>query len=192
MATDTSTIKKMAIPLSLADGVKTMDVWAEVAAERDALQSDLASTRKENDTFRGLLGNSSKPCTYCGLAAADQAKCTRGFPGCARADDQLLSEHFAAGYDAELTRKELETTRTALAAAEKDAADLEWLSQRTCIGLPTSKRPFPQVELKIWQSEREYIVASSYDGVGSCTLRSAIRIVREHFARADDRQEGVK
>lgn len=68
---------------------------AAVTAERD-------EARKENDTLRGLLGNSAKPCVYCGLPAEDQAKCAHGFPGCARSDDQMLSKHFAAGYHAEV------------------------------------------------------------------------------------------
>jgi hypothetical protein len=65
----------------------------------------------ENNTLRGLLGNSAKPCPYCGLAAEDQGMCSRGFPGCARADDQMLSKHFADAYalqQAEARIKELE------------------------------------------------------------------------------------
>ena len=62
--------------------------------------------QKENNTLRGLLGNSAKPCPYCGLAAEDQGKCALGFPGCPRADDQQLSKHFADGYRADETEKE--------------------------------------------------------------------------------------
>ena len=31
--------------------------------------SRIATLERENDTLRGLLGNSAKPCPYCGLAA---------------------------------------------------------------------------------------------------------------------------
>lgn len=78
---------------------------ADVTIERD-------TARKDNDVLRGLLGNSAKDCPYCGLPAAEQAKCGRGFPGCARADDQQLSHHFADGYFA----KEYERERDAALA----------------------------------------------------------------------------
>lgn len=70
-------------------------------------EAELARVKKENDTLRGLLGNSAKDCVYCGLPAAEQGKCARGFPGCARADDQILSQHFADGWRAEELEKEL-------------------------------------------------------------------------------------
>lgn len=66
--------------------------------ETTDLKSQLESLQKENDTLRGLLGNSSKPCPYCGLAAEDQIKCALGFPGCSRADDQMLGRYFADAY----------------------------------------------------------------------------------------------
>lgn len=65
----------------------------------------------ENNVLRGLLGNSAKPCPYCGLAAEDQAKCAKGFPGCDRADDQQLSKHFADGYRADQAEAEIERLR---------------------------------------------------------------------------------
>lgn len=76
----------------------------------DALEEN-ARLMAENDTLRGLLGNSALPCPYCGLAAEDQSKCARGFPGCARADDQMLSKHFADGYRAERAEAELTKLR---------------------------------------------------------------------------------
>ena len=42
---------------------------AAAMKELAALREQLAEARKENDTLRGLLGNSAKPCPYCGLAA---------------------------------------------------------------------------------------------------------------------------
>lgn len=45
---------------------------------------------KENDRLRGIIGHSVMDCIYCGLPAIQQTKCLSGFPGCSRADDQLL------------------------------------------------------------------------------------------------------
>lgn len=55
--------------------------------------------KQDNDNLRGLLGSSAKDCPYCGLPAIDQAKCSKGFPGCSRADDQMLFKHFSAAYE---------------------------------------------------------------------------------------------
>lgn len=41
----------------------------------------------ENDKLRGLLAQGKGDCVYCGLPAAEIAKCPSGFPGCARMDD---------------------------------------------------------------------------------------------------------
>ena len=81
-------------PIGITRAVEIVQGYA------DALE-EIGRLKKENDTLRGLLGNSAKPCPYCGLAAEDQAKCASGFPGCARADDQQLSSHFADAYRAE-------------------------------------------------------------------------------------------
>jgi hypothetical protein len=77
---------------------------------------------KENNVLRGLLGNSSKPCTYCGLAAEDQAKCAAGFPGCSRADDQSLSEYFAAGWHLKQAEAERDKAR-AMVSVAREALD---------------------------------------------------------------------
>ena len=90
------------------------DEWVPVFTEAQ-ITASLTRVEKENNTLRGLLGNSSKPCPYCGLAAEDQAKCIRGFPGCARADDQQLSKHFADAYYLEMSEKELTQTKGKLA-----------------------------------------------------------------------------
>lgn len=50
-----------------------------------------ADAMGENVTLRRIVANSSDLCVYCGLAKADMAKCERGFPGCARADDMLTT-----------------------------------------------------------------------------------------------------
>ena len=98
-------------------GPFTNQHWADICAiwqaHADALE-EIGRLKKENDTLRGLLGNSAKPCPYCGLAAEDQAKCASGFPGCARADDQQLSSHFADAYRAERAEAALAECRSKL------------------------------------------------------------------------------
>lgn len=58
------------------------------------LDSDLKQRTRENDYLRALVGNSDKSCIYCGLGSEDQGKCAFGFPGCSRADDQMLCRNF--------------------------------------------------------------------------------------------------
>lgn len=86
--------------------VMPIRAWHGLAKDLTAALKRVKGLEKENNTLRGLLGNSAKPCSYCGLAAEDQAKCERGFPGCARADDQMLSQHFADAYRAEKAERE--------------------------------------------------------------------------------------
>lgn len=82
--------------------------------------------RAENDTLRGLLGNSAKDCVYCGLPAAEQAKCKHGFPGCGRADDQMLSRHFADAYRADCAEAKL-------TECEADARRYRWLREHKVV-----------------------------------------------------------
>lgn len=98
--------------------------------------NEIETLRAENDTLRGLLGNSALPCTYCGLPAAEQAKCQYGFPGCSRADDQMLSQHFGDSYRADESEKECLTLRARIAELEAQVAALtpdaeryRWLRQ---------------------------------------------------------------
>lgn len=49
--------------------------------------AEIERLRVENDTLRGLLARGDKDCPYCGLPAADIARCASGFPGCGRMDD---------------------------------------------------------------------------------------------------------
>ncbi len=53
-------------------------------------QEEIEKLRVENTALRSILAFSNVPCIYCGLSLSDQGKCAFGFPGCARADDQLL------------------------------------------------------------------------------------------------------
>lgn len=91
------------------------------------MSDELTALRSENDTLRALLGNSALPCQYCGLPAEDQAKCASGFPGCSRADDQALSQHFADGYLAACARAELAAAKETIAGLERDARRYRWL-----------------------------------------------------------------
>lgn len=117
---------------------------AKDAKRADALQA-------ENDTLRGLLGNSAKPCTYCGLAAEDQGKCQYGFPGCMRADDQMLSKHFADGYWAEQAQKRAD----ALEAALRELVDLKALKSRMERSLAASmaRGNNPSEQYHAWKNE---------------------------------------
>jgi len=60
-------------------------------AERQA--SEVEGLRAENTHLRTLVAVQATPCVYCGLT--EMAKCTRGFPGCARADDLICGEEEA-------------------------------------------------------------------------------------------------
>lgn len=72
------------------------------------LHQRIAELTAENNKWRAAYGNSDKPCMYCELSAADQAKCQSGFPGCGRADDQMMCPHFAAELGCEQTIAELQ------------------------------------------------------------------------------------
>jgi hypothetical protein len=55
----------------------------------------LSRFKEENNKLRGLLAAGKGDCVYCGLPAADIAKCPHGFPGCARMDD-IVNKHETA------------------------------------------------------------------------------------------------
>lgn len=87
-------------------------------------QDEYERVKRENDFLRALVGNSDKSCVYCGLGAENQAQCERGFPGCARGDDQVLCKNFgdaAALHDMEkeaaLARMQLQLTENAYNAS---------------------------------------------------------------------------
>jgi len=74
----------------LADMLKVRSALCLPLDGTQDVVAEIIRVMRENDTLRKLLADSNAPCPYCGLAASDQSKCVRGFPGCARADDQLL------------------------------------------------------------------------------------------------------
>jgi hypothetical protein len=78
----------------LNDKVDRLQALVESADERNGAMmwtSDhdkiIARFKDENDKLRGLLAAGKGDCVYCGLPAADIAKCPSGFPGCGRMDD---------------------------------------------------------------------------------------------------------
>ena len=116
--------------------------------ELSAALADVERIKKENDTLRGLLGNSAKPCPYCGLAAEDQAKCPRGFPGCSRADDQMLSKHFADTYVAEQAEKDVVklTKERDAQKSSSEALAIRLLGQERYDNSPCQAHPLELVE----------------------------------------------
>ena len=56
------------------------------------MSDEINQLRAENDKLRALLAKGGGACVYCGLPAADIAKCARGFPGCGRMDDIVAAE----------------------------------------------------------------------------------------------------
>ena len=90
-------------------------LWSAVKTMLASQAAEVARLTKENDWLRAYTGQSAKACVYCGLGADEMGKCERGFPGCARADDQMLCREVGVAIerDALLARVE---------AAEKDAA----------------------------------------------------------------------
>jgi hypothetical protein len=73
---------------------KALAVNSGDAVTIELLREQIAQLKKENDFLRALTANSDLNCVYCGLGADVQGQCVRGFPGCARADDQMLCRNF--------------------------------------------------------------------------------------------------
>lgn len=83
---------------------RLIELLTLVKTERDALTQSVAERDEtikklttENTNLRAALAFSKEPCVYCTLPAEEQSKCAHGFPGCARADDQMGCPHFAGG-----------------------------------------------------------------------------------------------
>ena len=71
------------------------------------LEAEVARLTAENDWLRAYTGQSAKACIYCGLGADEQGKCNRGFPGCARADDQMLCREVEVAMERDELRAEV-------------------------------------------------------------------------------------
>ena len=87
----------------------------------------LAELVEENNRLRAILGNSKLDCVYCKLPAVKQNECASGFPGCARADDQMLCPHVG---DDLMARQELEEAKLMLREAREELGSLRmWMSK---------------------------------------------------------------
>ena len=89
-------------------------------AELARLRAEVARLTAENDWLRAYTGQSAKACIYCGLGADEQGECNRGFPGCARADDQMLCREVEVAMERDELLARVE-------AAERDAGRYRWL-----------------------------------------------------------------
>lgn len=69
----------------------TEEARAELKLKTLAARSEaqIAELKRENDCLRGIAAK-VMPCHYCG--AKEIAKCPRGFPGCALADDMACAQ----------------------------------------------------------------------------------------------------
>jgi hypothetical protein len=82
----------------------------------DRLVAELQRLQDENTLMRGLLAK-QMPCHYCG--AESMAKCPRGFPGCALADDLLIADDVMLTPETTLRLKHrVDTAEARLLAAE--------------------------------------------------------------------------
>jgi len=94
------------------------NAFIDILDRVERAEREREEARKENDFMRVRLAESGKNCVYCNLPASDMAKCSAGFPGCARADDLLTCD--------ELTRRD--ARMKALGAAEWLEAYIDGLS----------------------------------------------------------------
>lgn len=88
------------------------------ADEIERLSAEVARLTKENDWLRAYTAQSAKDCVYCGLGADEQGKCERGFPGCARGDDQMLCREVDVALERDELRAEVVSLRKQIAALE--------------------------------------------------------------------------
>ncbi len=86
--------------------------------EIERLSAEVARLTKENDWLRAYTAQSAKDCVYCGLGADEQGKCERGFPGCARGDDQMLCREVDVALERDELRAEVVSLRKQIAALE--------------------------------------------------------------------------
>ena len=110
----------------LADGHACADLIKDAFVEdmTEALEAAYAAgpveLKRENTKLRAMIGNNREPCIYCGLSATDQSLCVSGFPGCDRADDQLMCPHFA---EAMASQAEITNLRECIADLERTLAN---------------------------------------------------------------------
>ena len=88
------------------------------------LEAEVARLTAENDWLRAYTGQSAKACIYCGLGADEQGKCNRGFPGCARADDQMLCREVEVAMERDELRAENERLKIEAARHETEMGEV--------------------------------------------------------------------
>ena len=93
----------------------TAAIGEAVYAEAERLAAEVERLTAENTTLRGLLAKGDKACPYCGLAAADIARCGHGFPGCPRMDDYMTGPISEAEAEVLSLRAEVSDLRARLA-----------------------------------------------------------------------------
>jgi hypothetical protein len=69
---------------------------SELMMARNHARQEIADLTAENTRIRAALAQSKDACVYCQLPADEMAKCSSGFPGCARADDLTGCPEFGA------------------------------------------------------------------------------------------------
>ena len=82
-------------------------LWSAVKTMLASQAAEVARLTKENDWLRAYTGQSAKACVYCGLGADEMGKCERGFPGCARADDQMLCREVGVAIERDALQAEV-------------------------------------------------------------------------------------
>jgi hypothetical protein len=102
----------------------------------DYLHRRVAALTKENDFLRAYTGNSAKACVYCGLGAEEQFRCKSGFPGCARADDQMLCREIGSAMERDQYAAELAGYQRALKCANDQLAQLDPTNARAVFAVP--------------------------------------------------------
>lgn len=99
------------------------------ADEIERLEARVAELERENDWLRAYTSQSAKACVYCGLGADEQGQCERGFPGCARADDQLLCCEVGAAMERDELKARVTVLETELQALHTTHAALAEVAQ---------------------------------------------------------------
>lgn len=76
-----------------------------IAERAEVAEKDRDEAGAENERLRAALAMSDRPCIYCSLPVDEWAKCTSGFPGCARGDDATGCPHLGASLEADAMRE---------------------------------------------------------------------------------------
>lgn len=99
-------------------------------AANSELKAKVEKVTTENTYLRAALATSKDPCIYCQLPAEEMAKCERGFPGCARADDLSGCPEFGAAMEVHDLREALQKQVDYGAQALAKVADLRYALRR--------------------------------------------------------------